>query len=394
MSDKTLRILHVAYYYLPWLGYDVGLAQAQDTLGHQTLFAASNRIPKSKKHPGKEVSSYPDSIDNVLLWTLAFGSRIILMPGIIKILYKFRPNVVHCHVMFDLTAVLIALLKPFLKYRLIYCSHTSHLNTDSKGSFWRRFTYWVFNHTCGKVMVSQSNQMVAVGENESTMLSESFNVDTKNVSIVRLGASDKHFQIDNENRTSARKSLGYNDSEHTVILHVGGIFPEKKLQDLLRAVELARHTNDTLQVLITGGGDQSYLQFLNDLAGELHIQDITRINAKYITENELLQHYAASDIGVWPGAISISTIEAMAAGLPLIVKSNDIYTEFLTSNRNGYTFPVGDINSLKTNILQIANSKQLRDTMSKSSRDLAVDEFRWSSIAKRFLEIYEHDNSY
>ena len=104
MSDKTLRILHVAYYYLPWLGYDVALAEEQDALGHQTLFAASSRIPKSKKNPGKEASSYPDRIDNVLLWTLAFGSRIILMPGIIKTLYKFRPNVVHCHVVFDLTA--------------------------------------------------------------------------------------------------------------------------------------------------------------------------------------------------------------------------------------------------------------------------------------------------
>ena len=392
MTDRTLRILHVAYYYLPWLGYDVGLAQAQDTLGHQTLFAASSRIPNLRKSPGKEISSYPDRIDNVLLWTLAFGSRIILMPGIVRILYTFRPDVVHCHVMFDLTAVLIALMKPFLKYRLIYCSHTSYINTDSQGSFWRRFTYWVFSRTCGKIIVSQSNQMVAVGENESTMLTENFNVNTNNVSIVRLGASDKHFQINNEQRTSARKSLGYNDPKHTVVLHVGGIVPEKRLQDLLRAVELARHKNDTLQVLITGGGDQSYLQFLNNLARELHIQDITKINAKYITKKELLQHYAASDIGVWPGAISISTIEAMASGLPLIVRSNDTYTEFLTSNKNGYTFPVGDVNSLKTNILQIADSTQLRNTMSKSSRDLAVAEFHWTSIAKRFLEIYERDN--
>ena len=149
-----------------------------------------------------------------------------------------------------------------------------------------------------------------------------------------------------------------------------------------------------VKVLITGGGDQSYLKSLNDLARELNIQDITRINGEYISKKELLQHYAASDIGVWPGAITISAIEAMASGLPLIVKSHDIYTEFLTSNKNGYRVTVGDVNSLKTGILEIANNTQLRNTMGKSSRDLAVAEFHWSSIAKRFLEIYERDNNY
>ncbi|HCU80393.1 MAG TPA: hypothetical protein DGN60_04420 [Chloroflexi bacterium] len=392
MTDRTLRILHVAYYYLPWLGYDVGLAQAQNDLGHETLFAASNRIPDLRKSRNEQSSEYPCQVDNVSLWTLVFGSRIILMPGIVRILFRFRPRVVHCHVVFDLTAVLIALMKPFLKYRLIYCSHTSYLNTDTRGSFWRRLIYSVFNRTCGKIIVSQSDHLVAVGENEATMLEENLSVNGNNVRIVRLGASAKYFELNHKHRTNARKSLGYNNSDHIIILHVGGIIPEKRLQDLLRAVEMARHENDNLQILITGGGDQSYIKSLIDLARELNIQDITRINGEYISKKELLQHYAASDIGVWPAAITISTIEAIASGLPLIVKSNDIYTGFLTSNKNGYRVTVGDVNSLKTAILEIANNTQLRNAMGKSSRDLAVAEFHWSSIAKRFLELYEPSN--
>ena len=385
-----MKILHVSYYFLPWLGYDAELARVQQESGHHVLYAASNHVPETKRGSENVEPTGPEPVEHSLLWPLTIGSRIVLLPGMLRVLFGFRPDVVHCHMFIDLTSVLVALCKPLLRYRVVYCCHSSYLNTNATSSWRRRIAYWLFRQTGSRMMVAAADHIVAVAENERIMAARELSLAPEQVELVRLGAPVESYRVETAQREAARAHLGF-DQHHVVLLHVGSQEPAKALHDLLDAVSSVHRTHEEIRVLIVGGGDEAYIEALRERATRLEIEDCTTILGYFVPKDELRQYYAAADIGVWPGVYSIATLEAMASGLPLIVPDDDPYTEFLISDNNGYRFTQGDIDALAGRIVDLATDGPKRFAMGEASRRLAESEFDWSRIARRFLDLYQRD---
>ena len=118
------------------------------------------------------------------------------------------------------------------------------------------------------------------------------------------------------------------------------------------------------------------------------IEDRIRIIGQFVTKEEVRQYLAVADVGIWPGMFSIATLEALAAGLPIIVRDKDDYSKALTSNNNGYMIPSRDIESLTRCIADLAYDPQLRLDMGSRSRELAMEEFNWASISRKLVNHY------
>ena len=382
-----MKILHIDNYYLPWLGYEAELARAQQSAEHDVWFAASNRIPGEKAGTPRPTHQDETPVHAVLLRPLAVGQRIIFLPGIVGVLLRFRPQVVHCHSIFDLTAVILALCKPLLRYRLIYCSHTSDVNTDSRSTWLKRAAYRSFRVAFGWLLRAAADHIVAVGEHEKAMVVRELSLEPEKVSMLRLGAPLADLEFDEAARGRERTRLGFGDVD-VVLLHTGTLTPRKRLHDLIEAVARLHSLNGSIKLLIVGGGDPEYVEATQVLARTYGLEGHTVITGRFVDKLELFRYYAAADIGVWPGDYSIATLEAMASGLPLIVRANDAYTEFLTSSDNGLRFFEGDVESLAACIAELAQDRHRRMDMGEASRELAAAEFDWSAIAEKFLELY------
>jgi glycosyltransferase involved in cell wall biosynthesis len=114
-----------------------------------------------------------------------------------------------------------------------------------------------------------------------------------------------------------RSVFGFNN-DHVVITYVGRLSPEKNLSLLVRAFYGIAVTYDHVRLLIVGDGpDHENLE-----AQVKHMNIATKVYFTGIVEYKDIPAYlAASDIFVTPSSaetFGLSTVEAMAAGLPVL----------------------------------------------------------------------------
>ena len=103
---------------------------------------------------------------------------------------------------------------------------------------------------------------------------------------------------------------------------------------------------------------------------------------------ELRQLYQQSDLFVLPSfgeCFGIATIEAMAAGLPVIASDVGGTADIIEPGRNGYIIPAGSVTDLSAAIDAIARDPVQRFHMANQSRQMAEERFDLEINARRTL---------
>jgi len=109
----------------------------------------------------------------------------------------------------------------------------------------------------------------------------------------------------------------------------------------------------------------------------------------FVPNLELPQYYNAADIGVWPGAHSITVIEAIATGLPVIVPENDLAYKVLFDNDAAVGFEK-DANDLAEKLYSLIKNEEIRYKISTYAVKVVREKLSWEVIAKKSIEIYKN----
>jgi len=198
------------------------------------------------------------------------------------------------------------------------------------------------------------------------------------------------FKFDEAKRKQVRESLGVSEDD-VLLIHAGKLTPHKDVHVILEAVVPLMREKGHLKLLIVGGGDSSYLGSLRQIMEESGISNSV-IFHDFVRAEELPEFYSASDIGIWPGSISNTIQEGMATSLPIIlpeVFGGSVTSKHLLANDNGFCFQKGDADELRRCLIKLVADPALRREMGRRSREFVERELSWTSIAKRFLKIYE-----
>jgi glycosyltransferase involved in cell wall biosynthesis len=119
-------------------------------------------------------------------------------------------------------------------------------------------------------------------------------------------------------------------------------------------------------------------------------------NVKLITniENDKLnKYYLASDIFVLPSyseGLPKALLEAMACGAPVVVSDISAHKGLIEHGVSGYTFKVGDIDSLTSIILDVLSKPEERKSVASNARKLIEEKFTWQSVTQRLDNIYSN----
>src|SRR5207244_2374464 len=84
-------------------------------------------------------------------------------------------------------------------------------------------------------------------------------------------------------------------------------------------------------------------------------------------------------------------LEAMACGVPIIasrVAGNDTLVEH---RRNGLLFDVARQEELAECLVEMAREPEVGRTMGARGRENALADYSWSSVARRYAELFERD---
>ena len=108
----------------------------------------------------------------------------------------------------------------------------------------------------------------------------------------------------------------------------------------------------------------------------------------FLKNQDLNKYYNAADIGIWPGDHSIGVIEAIAAGLPVIIPENDLAYKILFQKEAAIGFIRKNIKSLINSIVFLSKKIE-RVKIRKQGLKLISNTLSWEKIAKKSIEYYK-----
>ncbi|MEV7045246.1 glycosyltransferase family 4 protein [Amycolatopsis sp. NPDC051061] len=152
------------------------------------------------------------------------------------------------------------------------------------------------------------------------------------------------------------------------VLFVGRLDAEKNIDQLLRSLAPLPHVRADLV------GDGTRRPELETLAAELGVTDRVTFHG-FVSDAELVHRYAEADVFCMPGTAelqSLATMEAMAAGLPVIAADALALPHLVHHDENGYLFEPGAITTISRWIAELAADPDLRARMSEASRTIVA----------------------
>ena len=169
------------------------------------------------------------------------------------------------------------------------------------------------------------------------------------------------------------------------VLAVGRLSPEKCLEDLIIAhAEALPH----LQLVLVGDTSYTdeYIARLRSLAGP------QVLFPGYLQGEALEELYSSALIYVIPSEIeglSLSLLEAMSLGCPVVASDIPGNREALGNPPAGLTFPARDCAALGAALRSFAADASLRESLAEAAASRVRDVFDWNAIAAATLEVYE-----
>lgn len=181
-----------------------------------------------------------------------------------------------------------------------------------------------------------------------------------------------------------RESLGWDDQ--FIILCNRSWSPIYGVDVLARAFVEAVRENPNLRLLLVGSGPQSPLiqRILAPVDEWIHYPG-------QVERDSLPGIYCASDLFVTPShsdGTSVSLLEALACGRPVLVSDIPSNQEWVTPGKVGDLFRDNDVLSLKEKILEMAENPNL-DQYGKHARSLAEKRADWEVNFQKLLAAYQ-----
>jgi glycosyltransferase involved in cell wall biosynthesis len=166
-------------------------------------------------------------------------------------------------------------------------------------------------------------------------------------------------------RCAARRALGLPD--RPIILYTGRLDPEKDIRTWLRAAARAVYGREAHLVI---GGEGTERANLERLAAELGLADRATFPG-YLPAERLPLLYRAADIYCMTSAVelqSISTLEAMASGLPVVAADAGALPELVTAGETGYLAPAGDVDAFAAALRRLLGDPAAAQAMGRAGR--------------------------
>ena len=390
-----MRILHVASWYVPGLGYEENyLPQAQTELGHTVAIATSKRVPFSFQNlegarggapPDEDVSRTSPSPAILRLESASFPHGQLLLSGLRHAIRDFQPDVVHAHGAFLLPTLQCLLIQKREGFALVVDDHSHAHNVSLGGAIVR--TYFDCLAAAYKLRQGAASAFLAVTPAARQNLLNWLRVPPDRIVDFSLGADISHFRPSSQERELGRRALGVVD-ERPIIVTTGKLGPQKRTELLIEAFGLVLKRRPDAMLVIAGAGSRMDVLRIRNAVDSMGLRGDIRFMG-LVPHRVLPQFYNAADIGVWPGSHSITVLEAMASGLPCVIPEPDDAYRTVVEARTCFGFKAGDPASLAESIMKLLNRPELRERLSMRSTNYVRTELSPQKLAIRAIAVYE-----
>jgi glycosyltransferase involved in cell wall biosynthesis len=169
------------------------------------------------------------------------------------------------------------------------------------------------------------------------------------------------------------------------IIFVGRLDPVKNIDILIRAMKILS-SRLNVQLLILGDGPQH--DFLEQLTRDLHLSHCVRFIGP---RRNVEQWLKSADIFVLPSkweGLSLSALEAMAAGVPIVASRTAGLTDIIQNDKTGLLVPPGDVQGLSAAVSRLTSAPDLACRLARAAQEHVRRNFSLDAIVLAHTHLY------
>ncbi|MGV3616325.1 MAG: glycosyltransferase family 4 protein [Fimbriimonas sp.] len=251
---------------------------------------------------------------------------------------------------------------------------------DPNGSKLKKLAFYLTRTLPTQLMVKKMKLCYAIAPDCGEVATKLYGVPEKMVKVLPLGTDTALFhpirtEEDAAEREALRAEIGVKPDE-ILCIYTGRFAKDKNPLILAQAVQILRKQGLPFKSLFIGEGVQ--LEEILACDGSSQID--------FMRYDRLAPRYRMADVACWPTQESMSMLDAIASGIPIIVSDRVGEIERVTGN--GLTYHEPDPESLAESLKQLMDPA-VRAEMGKHGREKMVREFSWELNAKSRIPEYE-----
>jgi glycosyltransferase involved in cell wall biosynthesis len=170
------------------------------------------------------------------------------------------------------------------------------------------------------------------------------------------------------------------------IVCVARLIERKGQHHLIEAVQRLTAEGVAVRLKLVGTGDSQ--QDYEALAERLGVAAQVQF-AGYVPREAIAAEYAAAHVFALPSfceGMSVAALEAMGAGLPVVLSRTGGTAELLDDGVQGLSFDWADVTTLTAHLRRLATDRALARRMGAAARERAL-RFSWDAIADSYLDL-------
>ena len=191
-----------------------------------------------------------------------------------------------------------------------------------------------------------------------------------------------------------REKYGIKDDD-LMILFLGRLVAVKGVDKLIMAMSHILRKVPNAKLVIVGVGDLQ--EYLTNLTRTLRLDDYVKFCFDFIPEEERIWHYAACDVAAFPSfyePFGIVALEAMSMEKPVVVGATGVsgMREIVIcrgEEQCGFHVDPNNPSDIAWGVVSALEDPEKRKILGKNGRKRVLNEFTWSKIAEKTVELYQ-----
>lgn len=361
----TLVKNHIAEFHLPYL-------KLFKELGWETAVAAKNDY----ENPADCVIPYCDVFFDVPFERSPLKKKNLEAYRQVKrIICEGSYDIIHCHTPVGATTARLAAREARKKgTKVIYTAHGFHFYKGAP------LVNWLLYYPVERLLAPLTDVLITINREDFDRAQRRLRA-KKTVYIPGVGIDTARFQGNGEKAAALRRELGIPENAE-VLLSVGDLNKNKNHRAVLKA--LAGMEEQNLYYVVCGRG--LLKESLEAFARKKGLSDRVRFMGY---RSDVAVFYAMADVFVFPSfreGLSVSVMEAMASGKPIICSRIRGNTDMVEDGVNGFLIDPNDPRGISEAIARLEDADK-RAEMGRNNREKA-EQFDLPQIVERYREIY------
>ena len=267
--------------------------------------------------------------------------------------------------------------------KVIYIAHGFHFFKGSSKLAWLMF------YPIERLLAHITDVLVTINREDYERASKKFKA-KQIVHIDGIGVDLERIESTPSNRSKVRREFGIGEND-IVVISVGELIRRKNFETALRSIE--RLSKEKVQYIVVGSGvlDSELRELVKQLgiSGQVHFVGF---------RSDVFELLKASDIFLFPSyqeGLPVALMEAMAAGLPVVVSNIRGNTDLITADKGGFLYHPNDVKGLAEGIKTLMDDPDLRREMGSYNKE-HIKKYDIKIIKEELSRIYfpsEKDSS-